>query len=374
MSVRKRRWISKGEEKTAWVCDYFDGAGRRRLKTFGRKKDADAYAAGAKVEIHQGVHVADSASITIKQAGELWIKSCEEANHERSTIESYKQRLFLHIVPYIGDQKLSKILVPRVRAFADQLRSNGRSAAMVKKVLTALGAIFADAQERGLATRNPVREMSRRRNSAEKRTKRLLEPGVDIPTPSEIKAFLSVLEGKWRPILLTAVFSGLRSSELRGLRWRDVDFKKGMISVRQRADKWGDIGPAKSHASQRTVPVPPVISNTLKEWKLACPNGDLVFPNGKGNPESHSNLVNRGLIPIMRKAGLKYTGLHALRHFYASWLINPKEAGGLGLDMKSVQSRLGHSSIVMTADVYSHLFPRGDEGKELADAADALLH
>ena len=84
-------------------------------------------------------------------------------------------------------------------------------------------------------------------------------------------------------------------------------------------------------------------------------------------------MVKRGLIPAMRKAGLRYTGLHSLRHFYASWLINPKESGGLGLDMKSVQSRLGHSSIVMTADVYSHLFPRGDDGKEMADAADALL-
>lgn len=67
------------------------------------------------------------------------------------------------------------------------------------------------------------------------------------------------------------------------------------------------------------------------------------------------------------------TGLHALRHFYASWLINPREAGGLGLDMKTVQARIGHSSIVVTADVYSHLFPRCDDGKELAAAADALF-
>jgi integrase len=69
----------------------------------------------------------------------------------------------------------------------------------------------------------------------------------------------------------------------------------------------------------------------------------------------------------------RYSGLHALRHFFASWLINPKEAGGLGLDMKTVQARMGHSSIVVTADIYSHLFPRGDDSKELADAADALF-
>ena len=115
-----------------------------------------------------------------------------------------------------------------------------------------------------------------------------------------------------------------------------------------------------------------------------------MFPKGQGNPESHSDIVKRGLIPAMKKAGLadptgekdeegapimaaRYTGLHSLRHFYASWLINPKEAWGLGLDMKPLQARMGHSSIVVTADVYSHLFPRRNDGSEMANAADALL-
>lgn len=374
MSVRKRTWITgKGVEKSAWVVDYVDTKGKRRLKSFKLKKDADAFAATASVEVREGTHIADRDTVTVKKAGDLWIASGETAGHERSTIESYRQRLDLHITPFIGHEKLSKITVPAVRAYADTLRTEGRSPAMVKKALTALGAILSDAQERGLATRNAVKEMRRRRNGAEKRSRRLLEVGVDIPTPEEMRAFLAALEGRWRPILLTAVFSGLRSSELRGLRWQDVDMEKGTITVRQRADKWGAIGSTKSHAGQRTVPVPPVVINTLKEWKLACPNGDLVFPNGRGNPESHSNVINRGLKPAMKRAGLRYTGLHALRHFYASWLINPKEAGGLGLDMKSVQVRMGHSSIVVTADVYSHLFPRGDDGKELADAASTLL-
>lgn len=391
MSVRKRTWTTgKGVEKSAWVVDYVDTKGKRRLKTFKLKKEADAFAATASVEVREGVHVADRDTVTVEAAGKLWIASSEAAGLERSTVEAYQQRLDLHIAPFIGNEKLSRITVPVVRAFADQLRAEGRSPAMVKKAVTALGAILSDAQERGLVTRNAVKEMSRRRNGSEKRSKRLLQPGVDIPTPAEIKAFLAVLDGKWRPILLTAVFSGLRSSELRGLRWQDVDFDKAVIEVRQRSDKWGNIGSTKSHAGQRTVPVPPVVVNTLKEWKLQCPPGELVFPTATGNPQSHSNIVNRGLIPAMEKAGLtvetgeededgnpilaaRYSGLHALRHFFASWLINPKEAGGLGLDMKTVQARMGHSSIVVTADIYSHLFPRGDDSKELADAADALI-
>jgi integrase len=70
MSIRKRTWTTpKGEEKTAWVVDYVDAKGKRRLKTFAKKKDADQFAATAKVEVREGVHVADSASATVKQAG-----------------------------------------------------------------------------------------------------------------------------------------------------------------------------------------------------------------------------------------------------------------------------------------------------------------
>ena len=69
----------------------------------------------------------------------------------------------------------------------------------------------------------------------------------------------------------------------------------------------------------------------------------------------------------------KYTGLHALRHFYASWCINRRQDGGLELPPKLVQARLGHASIVMTLDVYGHLFPAGDDGSELAAAEKILL-
>ena len=69
----------------------------------------------------------------------------------------------------------------------------------------------------------------------------------------------------------------------------------------------------------------------------------------------------------------KYKGLHALRHFYASWCINRTADGGLGLPLKVVQERMGHSSVTLTADVYGHLFPRGDDADELAAAERSLL-
>lgn len=238
-----------------------------------------------------------------------------------------------------------------------------------------------------MVARNVVRDLRSRRKKgverrADRRQKGKLKVGKDIPTPAEIKAIVAAQEGRWKPILMTGIFTGLRSSELRGLTWHDVDLKKGELHVRQRIDQYKVFGAPKSESGERTVPLPPSLVAILKEWKLACPKGEhnLVFPTGAGTPENHANVINRGLIPalvaakVVDKGGnAKYTGLHSLRHFYASWCINSKADGGLGLPPKAVQERLGHSSIVMTMDVYGHLFARSDDGSELAAAEKALL-
>ena len=382
MSVRKRKWVtSSGEAKEAWIVDYADQQGTRCLKTFERKKDADAYHATVKVDVRAGVHT--SGKHTLAEAAAKWIKDAED-RLEAATVKSYQQHLDDHIVPFIGQVKLSQFTVPLAREFMDKLRSQGRSPDMIKRVIGDLGSILADAQERGWVAQNVVRSLSHRkkRREAERRQNHKLKVGVDIPSPDEIRAIVSKLEGRWRPLLLTAIFTGLRASELRGLRWDDVDLKKAELHVRQRADKFNTIGKPKSAAGQRTVPLPPIVVNTLREWKLVCPKSELglVFPTGAGQIEYHSNIVTRGLAPAQVAAGVvtkdgeaKYTGLHALRHFYASWCINRKEDGGLGLPLKTVQHRLGHSTIQMTADVYGHLFPSSDDGAELAAAQKALL-
>jgi integrase len=397
MSVRKRTWTTAaGEDREAWVAAYTDVRGVRRLKTFERKREADAFAATAHVEVREGLHVADSASVTIKAAAALWLTSAEAAGLERSTIAQYRQHARLHIEPFIGSARLSSLSIPFIRDFEDRLRQEGRSQAMVRKVLVSLGTLVADAQERGLATRNPVRDLRVRRGGkerrAERRQKGKLKVGVDIPRPDEIKAIVGALEGRWRPVLLTAIFTGLRASELRGLRWSDVDLQRREVRVEQRADRFNDIGAPKSESGARTVPLSPIVANALKEWQLACPKGDLnlVFPNRQGGVESHRAIRGRGLIPAQIKAGItvltdrkdkqgnpvldaKYTGLHALRHFYASWCINRVADGGLGLPLKVVQERMGHASVVMTSDVYGHLFPTGDDGEEMAAAERALF-
>jgi len=115
---------------------------------------------------------------------------------------------------------------------------------------------------------------------------------------------------------------------------------------------------------------------------LQCPKGTgLVFPAVSGTAVALHNNTVRAFIAAVRAVGIvdkdgepKYSGLHSLRHFYASWCINPPERGGLGLAPKVVQELLGHSSIAMTMDTYGHLFPaRDDVHARLAEAAGALL-
>jgi integrase len=270
MSVRKRTWRNRdGSQGEAWVVNYTDQAGKRRLKTFDRKRDAESFETAVGPEIHRGLHVPDSNSIMVAEAAKLWLTSCENAGLERATLDAYRGRVAFHIVPLLGAVKLSQLSAPRVRAFEDALRRD-RSAAMVRQVITALGSILADALDRGLVAQNVVRGRSRARRGTEQR-KGNLKAGVDIPSPDEMRALIAHLDPWWRPLPLTAIFSGLRSSELRGLRWQDVDLKVGELHVRQRADCFSTIGRLKSEAGERTVPLPPLVVNTLREHRIACP-------------------------------------------------------------------------------------------------------
>lgn len=383
MSVRKRSWkTDRGELREAWVVDYSDQLGHRHLKTFARKRDADAYHAQATVDVGAGIHTADSRSITVGEAGQLWLKSREAAGLERASLANYQDYLDLHIAPLIGATKLAALTVPFVREFEDRLRAD-RSPAMVRKILVALSGILADAQDRGLVAQNVARNRRSHSNgAADARRQRRLEIGVDIPTPHEVRTLIARLGGgRARPMLLTAIFTGLRASELRGLRWADVNLARNELHVRQRADRFGTIGSPKSAAGRRTIPLLPMVANALREWRLACPRAesDLVFPGEHDRPYALSTIIKHVWHPAQIAAGIvaanggaKYRGLHALRHFYASWCINRRADGGLELPIKMVQGRLGHAGIQMTADRYGHLFPRGDDTAELAAAEKAF--
>jgi integrase len=374
MSVRKRAWTTRqGEPREAWIVDYIDQDGDRHIATFARKKDADERYAQIKVDIRAGIHTAAAKSPTVAEAAESWIKRVEAEGRERGTLAQYGQHVNLHIAPRIGKLKLAHLTPAKVEAFRDDLLAN-LSRPMARKVLTSLKSLLKAAKHAHLAADVSV--------GRSKRSERRLEVGRDIPAPAEIKRLVDAAknDARMRALLLTATLCGLRASELRGLRWTDVNLKSGELQVRQRADRYNVIGAPKSASSTRTIPLAPEVVAALKVWKLACPKGelDLVFPTGTGAIMYHRSLLD-SLEPVMVAAGVadkrgkpKY-GLHAFRHFFASWCINRRVDGGRELPAKVVQGLLGHGSIVMTLDRYGHLFPRGDDRAELAAAATALL-
>lgn len=371
MAKVRKRTLPSGEVR--WLADYVDGAGKRRAKQFTRRRDADDFLVKARRDVQLGTHVADSASITVAEAAVLWLARCDDNGLERSTREAYGQHVKLHIVPLIGARKLSQMTTPAVHAFADELAAT-RSPAMVKRIVRSLGAIFSEARRRGLAATNPVSD-AKIKVADRRKSKR-----PDIPSKADLRAILSAAAGKHRPLIVTALFTGLRASELRGLRWSAVDLKRRVLSVSERVDAWGEAGRPKSAAGEREVPLAPMVVNALKEHRLATPNGPdgLVFPSDQGTPLNHQNIINRVWNPLQIKAGL-FTldptrrdadgepvklprhNFHALRHAAASLFIEQ------GLSPKRVQAIMGHSSITVTFDTYGHLF-EDDEADQAAVA------
>jgi integrase len=155
MAIRKRAWTTpSGAAREAWVVDYTDGSGKRRLRTFATQGQAKAWLTTAAFEVAQGIHTPASVSGTVGQAFADWIEHCKGEGLERSTIEQRCYHLNLHIVPFIGGVKLSELTAPRVHQFMTTLRESGRSLAMRRKVLTNLKTAIAHAQARGLVAQN----------------------------------------------------------------------------------------------------------------------------------------------------------------------------------------------------------------------------
>jgi integrase len=373
MSVRKRRWTtSKGETKEAWIVDYVSQLGKRHIETFERKKEADEHWATVKVDVRTGTHVPKSASPTVAEAADRWLKEVMARNVERTTLRRYEQHVNLHIVPRIGHTKLAALTPDRVNGLRDDLLEK-LSRPLARKVLVSFKSLLKVSRHSHVAV-----GVSIKRGRKEKRR---IEAGRDFPTTAEVARLLAAAKDtKARALLLILAFTGLRASEFRGLRWQDIDLKACELHVRQRADEYNVIGAPKSDSSVRTIPLDPdVMVPALREWKLKCPRSDFVFPTRTGKPQDYNGIRDGSIDPVMKAARLvdkdgepKYTP-HALRHFFASWCINPKARGGRELPPKQVQYLLGHSTISMTFDIYGHLFPSEGNRDELTAAVRQLL-
>lgn len=367
MATIRKRTLPSG--LTRWQVNFTDAGGVRRAKLFERRKDADKYLVKVRPEILAGTFVADSESITVGEAADAWLAHCKlrrDAGRrmERATCRDYEDKVRLHIKDAekgIADVKLSRLTRKAVNDFRDRLLESGRSESMTRKVLSVLKLLLSHAMDNGQVHVNAAQGVRVLRASR-------VEHKAAAPSKETVKKLIDGASGRLRALLIVSALCGLRASEARGLRWCDVDHENGLIHVRQRADAYCEIGEPKSAAGHRSIPAGPMVLNTLKEWRLACPKGelDLVFPASDGSVADHANTVKRHFLPLCKKAGAKLRW-HDLRHFAVSLWIEQ------GFSIKEVMTFAGHASVQMTMERYGHLFPSPDHQKAMEQVEQRMF-
>jgi integrase len=365
-SIRKRAWTTaKGEPRESWQVDFVDQQGKRRHKQFRRRKDADAFMVTARGQVAAGTFTPESISTTLGEAIDGWLARAQAEGLEAGTVQQYRQ-LAAHVRALLpAGLKLAKLSTARVEQFRDDLLK-AHSRPMARKILGGLKSVLKDARRRGLVAQNVAAETVIGANG---RHKERLRVGVDVPTPGEVRAMLEAANGKSKAMVVLAALAGIRASELRALRWSDVQLgDHPAVTVAQRADRWSAIGSPKSATSRRTVPLGETAVRALKEWRLAQPHGRaLCFGTSADKPDMLGNLQRRLLTPLCAAAGVPRYSWHSLRHYAVSmWLAS-------GIDPKTVQHWAGHSTLMLTLDTYGHMIPRPDDHQRIAAAEAALL-
>jgi integrase len=187
-------------------------------------------------------------------------------------------------------------------------------------------------------------------------------------SPTQVRALLSAARrDRLEALYVLATHTGLRQGELLGLKWTDIDFNSGTLSVQRSLDADGTFNPPKRNKSRRTVKLTNQAIEALKlhrklqnEERLRAPKWEdrsLVFPNRVGKPMDHNNLYHRDFKSLLKRAGLwskdqeKRFTFHSLRHTCATLLLSKN------VNPKIVQEMLGHATITQTMDTYSHVLP-----------------
>jgi integrase len=283
------------------------------------------------------------------------------------TLEDHRYRLEHHLLPAFATRRMSALTVDDIAALLDALRAKGCSPKTAAGALATLHTIVRSARRHGWIATDPVDQLEAdERPRPARRRQRVL--GRD-----EIQRLLAACApGDWL-MVATALYTGLRVSELLGLIWKDIDFDQGEIHVRAQLSRAHRGSPprrvvTKTPASVRDVPLVPQLARLLADHRRRsrfAKDSEWVFATANGTPFSHRNVTRRGLQRAARRAGidngtapaLRY---HDLRHCFASHLILD-----LGLDVAQVSRFLGHASPTITLDVYTHLFEEARHMREI---------
>lgn len=356
--------IKRGETWTVRIFLGRDTTGKRRYfnKTIhGNKTDANKYLTGKLREKDLGIFI-EPASMSLSDYLDKWLSESVKQRVREQTLDSYKMQL-KHVRNSLGSRKLSDIKTLDVQKLINSLTAKGLAPRTVRYVHAVLSSALKQAIKWNILSQNPCTSCD---------LPRKIKKEMKCLTTEQTVAFLEAAQNtKHFALYRLVVETGLRPEEYLGLQWKDIDVERGVISI-QRAVIEGRKGgfyfdEPKTNGSRRSIPISQDLIAELKKHRRAqleeklklgsvYRNLDLVFASEIGTPLQQKNMRDRHFKPLLKKAGLPDdVRVYDLRHTTATMLLSE------GVNPKIVSERLGHASIVLTLDTYSHVLPTMQE-------------
>jgi integrase len=343
---------------------YRDASGREHARHFDRKVDAQRWLDEVTASIVTGQYVDPNAGrITFRQYAELWRAAQVHRPNSQAHVETMLRR---HAYPTFGDRPLASIVPSDVQLWVRRLTDGGvdrrpLAPATVTVLHSVVSAIMKAAVRDRRIPSNPC-EGTRLPRKERRR--------VVPPTTEQVMLLAGAVPPELGGLVLFVAGTGVRQGEAMGLTLDRVDLFRREVRIDRQLIRVVNgepvFGPPKTDASYRTIPLPDVVVEALERHveELDVRMGDLVFTLD-GGPISRQAFGHKWR-PVAREVGLTTgTGIHSLRHYYASLLIRHGES------VKTVQARLGHASAAETLDTYSHLWPDSDD--RTREAVDRVL-
>ncbi len=358
--------ITKRGENTWYVRIFLGRDADSKRKYFnktihGTKKEAQKFLTAKLREKDLGVFV-EPASMPLKDFLDKWLSEVAKHRIKENTFDRYENIAETYIKAHIGGIRLCDLQTSQVQKFYNALREKGLSPRTVRYAHTVLSSCLKQAVKWRMITANPC-DLSE--------LPKLKRTEMKYLTPLQAACFLEAAkESKLFALFLLAIETGLRPSEYLALKWSDIDFEQKTLSVKRGVVKKKGGGfifaEPKTSTSRRKIPLSNEALASLKKHRIqqlenrlklgaGYENLDLVFPSDAGTPFQHRNLVRRYFKPILKKAELPNIRLYDLRHTTATLLLSAGE------NPKVVSERLGHASVVLTLDTYSHVLPTMQE-------------
>ena len=338
--------VRQNKKTSKWEYDYKDLKGKRKIKKgFNTRDEAERALVKHYEELNKGINPINKKT-NIKEAGELYLRLHASTNCKPSTYKTYEGYLNNIIVPFFGDLNINEISPILIKEFMKQMQDAGRANPTINKYIKFMSAIYNFMIDSDAAVRNPLARIKSLKEVKNKKIRALRTEEVQALLPKTKQIYPDFF-----PLLFTALFTGMRKGEILALTWDSINWITQKITVDKNYTHGGLLTPKTGKI--RVIDMSNELAKVLKEWRLACPHSELnlVFPNSNGNYQSADNLAKRRFLPALNRAGIDKIRFHDLRHTYASLLL------ANGAPMKYVQHQLGHSSITMTIDLYTHLLP-----------------